>query len=89
MGNVKAWYTYEAFGGLRRAFGQEATALRFAGEWHDGETGLYHLRARHYDPATGRFLQQDPLGHGGDVNVYAYVGNKPLARPDPGGAVAW
>src|SRR6059058_5818382 len=34
----------------------------YTGEQADGETGLAYLRARSYDPATGRFLQQDPAG---------------------------
>lgn len=34
--------------------------FRFHGEWLETTTGLYHLRARDYDPATGRFLTRDP-----------------------------
>jgi len=42
--------------------------------------------ARYYDPSTGRFLSEDPIGfEGGDVNLYAYVGNNPLMRIDPTG----
>ncbi|WP_349814651.1 RHS repeat-associated core domain-containing protein, partial [Frigidibacter sp. SD6-1] len=34
----------------------------------NAETGLYHYRARVYDPGVGRFLQADPLGFAaGDV----------------------
>src|SRR5438874_659405 len=35
--------------------------MRFAGELIDTETSLYHLRARQYDPGSGRFLSVDPL----------------------------
>ena len=28
---------------------------------HQGQPGLYYLRARYYDPSIGRFLSQDPL----------------------------
>ncbi len=33
----------------------------FTGEQRDSESSLYYLRARYYDPGTGRFLGQDPL----------------------------
>src|SRR5882762_2785777 len=54
----------------------------------DPETnGLYYYRARHYSPAWGRFLETDPIGYRGGVNLYAYVGNDPLNFTDPNGLV--
>jgi RHS repeat-associated protein len=54
----------------------------------DPETnGLYYYRARHYSPAWGRFLQTDPIGTQGGINLYAYVGNDPLNFTDPNGLV--
>ena len=44
-----------------------------------------HVGARYYDPATGRFLQRDPIGIRGGNNVYAYVGSTPTYRIDPSG----
>ena len=38
---------------------------------------LLHVGARWYDPALGRFLQRDPIGIAGGVNVYAYTVNAP------------
>jgi RHS repeat-associated protein len=40
------------------------------------ETCLYYYRARYYDPNVGRFLSEDPLGSGGGLNFYGYVGNR-------------
>jgi RHS repeat-associated protein len=44
---------------------------------------LYHYRARYYDPASGRFISEDPLRLGGGVNIYAYVYNNPINLSDP------
>lgn len=64
------------------------TRYRYAGEWgyqsHD-DFPFQHVGARWYDPETGRFLQRDPIGIGGGLNVYAYVRNNPLAGVDPDG----
>jgi RHS repeat-associated protein len=61
------------------------TAFGFAGYRYDPESGLYHTGARYYDPRLGRFLQPDPIGQAGGVNLYAYVGNDPLNGTDPQG----
>ena len=37
--------------------------------------GLYFMRARYYDPETGRFINKDPIGYAGGINLYTYVGN--------------
>ncbi|MEW6278500.1 MAG: RHS repeat-associated core domain-containing protein, partial [Candidatus Eremiobacterota bacterium] len=55
------------------------------GQQFDGDTGLYYLRARFYDPTMGRFTTRDPIGYAGGNNVYAYVGNNPINGADPSG----
>lgn len=52
--------------------------------WLD-DVELYHYKARTYDPELGRFLQTDPIGISGGVNIYAYVGNDPVSFSDPSG----
>ncbi len=47
--------------------------------------GYVYLRNRWYDPQTGRFLSQDPIGLAGGVNLYAYAGNNPISYTDPFG----
>ena len=57
-------YEYEPYGAERVATpapGAPVNRIRYTGEYLDTDTGLYHLRARQYDPLTGRFLTTDPV----------------------------
>ncbi|MGI8483982.1 MAG: RHS repeat-associated core domain-containing protein [Thermomicrobiales bacterium] len=47
--------------------------------------GLYYMRGRWYDPELGRFIQEDPIGTDGGINVYAFAGNDPVNGSDPSG----
>ncbi|MCP4591167.1 MAG: RHS repeat-associated core domain-containing protein [bacterium] len=87
---------YTAFGEVVTPPTTEATRYGYAGAWgYEGGTelwgssgtapGILHVGARYYDPALGRFLQRDPIGIDGGLNVYAFVMNSPLAFVDPSG----
>ncbi|CAM3431004.1 hypothetical protein ACAN107058_04465 [Paracidovorax anthurii] len=56
--------------------------LRFQGQYFDGETGLHYNRFRYYDPVTGRFVHQDPIGLEGGANLFRY-GPNPIIWIDP------
>jgi RHS repeat-associated protein len=61
-------------------------SFAYAGQRIDAETsGLYYARARMYAPGLGRFLQPDPIGYAGGLNLYAYGGNDPLNYLDLAG----
>jgi RHS repeat-associated protein len=60
-------------------------AYQYAGYRYDGETGLYYMPARYYSPALGRFLQADPSGFAGGLNLYAYAENDPVNQADSTG----
>ena len=49
--------------------------FRFQGQYEDEETGLYYNRFRYYNPETGQYTQQDPIGLAGGLNLYSYVKN--------------
>jgi RHS repeat-associated protein len=64
------------------------TTFGFTGQRYDSETGWYFYKRRYYSPAIGRFLQSDPIGYRGGLNLYAYVGNDPLNLFDPNGLMS-
>ncbi|OCG58028.1 hypothetical protein A9G41_09035 [Gilliamella sp. Nev5-1] len=57
--------------------------LRFQGQYYDEETGLHYNLNRYYDPFTGRYITQDPLGILGGLNSYQYANNDPIDLIDP------
>ena len=48
-------------------------SLRFPGHYHDPELDLHYNRFRYYSPELGRYIQSDPLGIAGGINLYAYA----------------
>jgi RHS repeat-associated protein len=81
-------YSYDAFGKSSASSGTLANPFQYTGRELDSETGLYYYRARYFDPTTGRFLSEDPLGFDADTDFYPYVGNSPTTLKDPTGKAA-
>jgi RHS repeat-associated protein len=48
-------------------------------------TGNIYMRNRYYDPATGRFTQEDPIGLAGGLNAYGFAAGDPVSYSDPYG----
>ncbi|NTY41638.1 RHS repeat-associated core domain-containing protein [Burkholderia diffusa] len=72
----------EPYGSIRVATGNAIDYdLRWPGHWFDVETGLHYNRFRYFQPTLGRYLQSDPAGQSGGVNLYAYSAN-PLVFVD-------
>jgi len=82
--NIMQTYEYDSFGVPKASTGFRNSYTYTGREW-DKETGLYYYRARYYDPMEGRFIQKDPIGFEGGINVYNYVGSNPINFTDPTG----
>jgi RHS repeat-associated protein len=83
-------YRYDPFGRWLAQTGSYAGAngMRFSSKpWlaHNGSNteGLYYYGYRFYDPLTQRWLNRDPIGERGGINLYAFVGNDPVQKIDP------
>ena len=80
-------YLYEAFGKIVTSSGSTANPFKYVGRlgyYFDPELSQYYLRARWYDPATGRFVSRDqasPLGS----HRYVFCIDNPVRYVDPDG----
>ena len=79
-GNLVAAYEYDPFGKLIRYAGTRSTSmsLLYGTKYLDMETGLIYYGYRYYDPRQGRFINRDPIGEAGGINLYGMVGNNPV-----------
>ena len=103
LGSVRQWTDadgggadplyYDPFGVPLPQPNTPSSPFGYTGEWTSAATGLQYLRARWYDPVTGRFTQVDPfpgvLSLPGTLNPYPYALNNPLRYTDPSGEIAW
>jgi RHS repeat-associated protein len=83
VGNQRS---FDAWGSVRQgAAGGDPTG-RYCGNLghkQDDESGLIYMRARYYEPTSGRFVSEDPARDGG--NWFAYCGNNPVGFADSSG----
>ena len=88
-GNVQNSYSYDAFGNTTSYSEKVGNKFRYAGEQYNSITGEYYLRARYYDPAMGRFMNEDTykgqIENPQSMNLYAYCVNNPVIYIDPSG----
>jgi len=94
-----ARYTYDPYGRVLSQTTQAAGAvtatlasqiatrqvLRYASYAYDAHSAAYYLSARHYDPASARFLTKDPARDDGEESAYQYCGGDPVGKVDPTG----
>jgi len=93
-GPLAAQYTYDPYGNRTTVSGTAVSDMGDAGYFYHAASGLDFALHRAYDPAHGPWLNRDPIGEAGGVNLYAYVGGNPTTLTDPSGLfwpelIAW
>jgi RHS repeat-associated protein len=76
---------YKPFGEATITVSTITNNLRFPGQYYDAETGLNYNYYRDFNPMIGRYVEADPMGLQGGINLYAYVRNNPSRGKDPFG----
>ena len=88
-GKVTDTYNYDAFGNLLDKTGTTVNNYLYCGEQFDSATGLYYLRARYMNPATGTFITQDTypgtIFDSTSLHKYLYANANPVMNVDPSG----
>jgi RHS repeat-associated protein len=74
-GSLANTYTYDSYGRLTGSTGTITNPLAYTGRDFDSETSLYYYRARYYEPATGKFISEDPIQFKGGIDFYSYALN--------------
>jgi RHS repeat-associated protein/uncharacterized repeat protein (TIGR01451 family) len=91
-GTVTDHYRYDSYGDAEH-IGSTVNPYQYTGQQFDALTGLYSLRARYYDPNTGRFLSRDRaaivIHDPVELNRYAYARSNPIRYSDPSGYEAF
>ena len=84
-GALAQTYTFDSFGNQTASSGSLINSFRYTGRELDSETSLHYMRARYFDPATGKFISEDPIEFKGGINFYRYARNNPGNLVDPFG----
>jgi RHS repeat-associated protein len=91
-GNVTDAYNYDSYGNLESQTGSSDNTYLYQGEQTDNLLSFQYLRARYYDPNTGRFISTDPvegsLTSPVSLHRYLYGNDNPISYRDPSGEFA-
>jgi RHS repeat-associated protein len=90
-GNITDRMEYGAYGMLTYRLGTNDTPFLYNGRYgvQTDPNGLLFMRARYYNPYICRFLNADPSGFAGGLNMYAFADGNPISEMDPFGLGYW
>ncbi|HAF15733.1 MAG TPA: hypothetical protein DCK99_18980 [Blastocatellia bacterium] len=88
-GTVLARYDYDSWGRSTTVINTNKPDFNFTGLYRHSKSNLDLATYRAYDPDLGRWLNRDPIGEKGGINLYAYVSNNSLNVVDPLGLWPW
>ncbi len=86
-GDVVSQYTYLPYGQYSQqgsSFDNPFTYVGAHGVMDEGN-GHFYMKNRYYDALSRHFLQRDPIGFDGGINLYLYSGANPVNYIDPEG----
>lgn len=91
-GTTVAKFAYDPYGKITSSSissdcSPHAFSITFQSKYYDSELQSYYFGFRYYDPATCRWLNRDPLGESGGLNLYAFCDNDPVNGMDYLGCV--
>lgn len=83
-GSSVAHYEYDPYGNPVAQTGEQAdhNPFRFSSKSWDGETGFYYYGFRFYCPSLGRWINRDPIGEYGGLNLMVFVLNQGINHID-------
>ena len=84
-GTPAVLYDYDPYGNPVTLSGSGSPDVGYAGYFHHAASGLDFAVFRAFDSIHGRWLNRDPIGEKGGINLYAYVYDNPLVFNDPRG----
>ena len=82
-GTIHARYDYDPYGRRTKISGDLDADFGFTGYYVHQPSGLQLALYRAYDADLGRFINRDPIGEAGGLNLYDYVANNPINFYDP------
>lgn len=84
-GTIASQFTFDPYGNRTQSSGTVIADIGYAGYFAHAASGLDFTEHRAYDPAHGRWLNRDPIGEIGGINLYAYADGNPTSNVDPSG----
>lgn len=87
-GSLRAHYDYDPFGNTTKVSGDASLDFGYTGHYRHTVSNIYLAPFRAYDPAIGRWINRDPIGENGGLNLYGYLANQPISNTDSSGLQA-